>query len=116
MRNIKQPRIIRRLSEIRALSRLIREHNKAAAVGAGESITYTEITTLMTEVKRIQRAATTGRQIDAQAWDRCVEQLLGPRHIGDDPEARNSAAISLAIAALNTAGEHDIALALSEQL
>jgi hypothetical protein len=53
---------------------------------------------------------------DAHGWAQCVEQLLGPRYIGDDPEARKTAAIKLAIAALNAAGEHDIALALSEQL
>jgi hypothetical protein len=56
-----------------------------------------------------------GQQIDPQAWAQCVEQLLGPKYIGDDPGARNSAAISLAIAALNAAGEHEIALALAEQ-
>jgi hypothetical protein len=57
----------------------------------------------------------TKQPTDAHGWAQCVEQLLGPRHIGDDPEVRNSAAISLAIAALNAAGEHDIALALAEQ-
>lgn len=46
---------------------------------------------------------------DAALWDDLVQQLLGPKLAGYDPERRRSHALALAAAALRAAGGHEMA-------
>lgn len=51
----------------------------------------------------------------AEQWDRCVEYLMGPRMIGEPKDAKHREALELAAAALQFAGEDELAANLLDE-